>query len=103
MEEKYVRLRTVIDELNAIGGCDATDDFDKGWDMAVDAAVKAVEAISDDDSVSVKHGYLKKTGGYACGDVEYQCSCCGETFWEGSSYAELTHFCSNCGAKMDIY
>lgn len=30
MEEKYVRLRTVIDELNAIGGCDATDDFDKG-------------------------------------------------------------------------
>ncbi len=32
MEEKYVKRETVVEKLNAIGGCDASDDWGKGWD-----------------------------------------------------------------------
>lgn len=48
----------------------------------------------------INHGHWIKTGGYVCGDYEFKCSACGETYWEGSNYAERAHFCLNCGAKM---
>lgn len=32
MEGKYVKRETVVEKLNEIGGCDASDDFSKGWD-----------------------------------------------------------------------
>lgn len=35
--------KTIIEELNRIGGCDATDDWSKGWDAAIEAAIKIAE------------------------------------------------------------
>ena len=30
--KEYLDRETVIKKLNEIGGCDASDDWDKGWD-----------------------------------------------------------------------
>lgn len=51
MSEEYIERETIIEKLNEIGGCDATDDWGKGWDKAIDAAIEAVMQIplTDDD------------------------------------------------------
>lgn len=35
--------RAIIEELNRIGGCDASDEWSKGWDAAIDKAIKIAE------------------------------------------------------------
>ncbi len=30
--DKYIERRAIIEKLNEIGGCDATDDWKKGFD-----------------------------------------------------------------------
>lgn len=49
---------------------------------------------------AVRHGQWIRTGGYACGDHEFKCSVCDETYWEGTGFADRAHYCSNCGAEM---
>ncbi len=35
---EYIERETIIKKLNEIGGCDASDDFSKGWDKVVRTA-----------------------------------------------------------------
>lgn len=100
LEKECIGREAVIEKLNEIGGCDATDEWSKGWDKAIDTAVKAVEKLPSADVAPVKHGYWIKTGGYACGDYEFKCASCGKTYWESNGYATRSHFCPNCGADM---
>lgn len=51
--DKYIKRRAIIEKLNEIGGCDATDDWGKGWDKAIDTAVKAVEKLPAAGTVEV--------------------------------------------------
>lgn len=44
-EEKENIRRAIIEELNRIGGCDATDEWSKGWDAAVGEAIKIAETV----------------------------------------------------------
>ncbi len=97
---KYILRETIVERLNSIGGCGATDEYSKGWDEAIDEAIKILNDTSAVYIASINHGHWIKTGGYVCGDYEFKCSACGETYWEGSNYAERAHFCLNCGAKM---
>lgn len=48
---EVIKRKAIIEKLNEIGGCDASDDFSKGWDKAIDAAIEAVMQIplTDDD------------------------------------------------------
>lgn len=41
-EKENIR-RAIIEELNRIGGCDASDEWSKGWDAAIEAAIKIAE------------------------------------------------------------
>jgi hypothetical protein len=61
----------------------------------------ALQTIPAADVAPVRHGHWTKSKCSVCGDYEFRCSSCGETFWEGDNYATRAHFCSNCGAKMD--
>lgn len=94
--DKYIKRRAIIEKLNEIGGCDATDDWGKGWDKAIDTAVKAAEILPAADVAPVKHGYWIKIGDYA-----FKCTSCGKMYWESKGYAARTHFCPNCGTRMD--
>lgn len=116
---EYIEREAVIKKLNEIGGCDASDEWGKGWDMAIDTAVKAVEKLPAADDAPVKHGlwiYKKRTKLVSTGiakvaedgaavimkkhitiKVPY-CSVCGD---RGENELDATPFCPNCGAKMD--
>lgn len=107
MSEKYIERELFIKELNRIGGCEASDDFSKGWDKAIDTAVKAVEKLPAADVAPVKHGEWKgythsKFYGLDKDDnpiyrdgVLYYCSECRRRSIIKTSY------CPNCGAKME--
>lgn len=40
------KTKEILLEIHNIGGCDATDDYSKGWDAAVTEAIKVVENIT---------------------------------------------------------
>lgn len=42
VEKENIR-RAIIEELNRIGGCDSSDEWSKGWDAAIEAAIKIAE------------------------------------------------------------
>lgn len=61
-EKEYIEREAVIKKLNEIGGCDASNDWNKGWNKAIDMAVKAIEKLPAADVIpkasEVKHkGY----------------------------------------------
>ena len=103
-EKEYIEREAIIRKLNEIGGCDASDEWDKVWDMAIDTAVKAVERLPVADVSPVKHGHWKKGKGYErptengfVHDDKYICDCCG---WGCCCETKLDfNFCPNCGAK----
>lgn len=55
-----------------------------------------LDNIPTADVAPVKHGYWIKIGDYA-----FKCTSCGKMYWESEGYAARTHFCPNCGTRMD--
>ena len=104
-EKEYIEREAIIRKLNEIGGCDASDEWDKVWDMAIDTAVNAVERLPVADVAPVRHGHWKKGKGNErptesgfIHDDRYFCDCCG---WGCCCETKLDFgFCPNCGAKM---
>lgn len=37
--------QSVLEEIHVIGGCDALDDFSRGWDSAIDTVYRKLEEI----------------------------------------------------------
>ena len=90
-EKEYIEREVIIRKLNEIRGCDASDEWDKVWDMAIDTAVKAVERLPVAYVVPVKHGHWidnKHTDTVICSE----CKCV---------FTDETNYCPNCGARMD--
>ena len=98
-EKEYIEREVIIRKLNEVGGCDASDEWDKVWDMAIDTAVKAVERLPVADVEPVKHGHFRRFT-YS-GDIII-CSECKMAYniFETNG-AENFNFCPHCGAKMD--
>lgn len=90
-----IERKAVVEKLNAIGGCDASDEWSNGWDKAIDAAIEAVEKLPVGNIAPVLHCEWKESNGI------FECSNCGYCF-EHEGYKHFFHFCPNCGAKMDI-
>lgn len=110
---EYIEREAVVEKLNAIGGCDATDDFSKGWDKAVDTSIEAVEKLPAADVAPVKRGFWEPISesemtGFnpkfaGCDPIAgYKCSNCGnEAIFSCNDEFALSDYCPNCGAKMD--
>lgn len=43
---RVVDVERVIKVLNEIGGVDATDEYFKGWDKAIDGAIASIENLN---------------------------------------------------------
>ena len=95
-EKEYIEREAIIRKLNEIGGCDASDEWDKVWDMAIDTAVKAVERLPVADVSPVKHGHWVKEKPDVL--IHWHCSVCKNCYYLEEPNA---NYCPNCGAKMD--
>lgn len=90
-EEKENIRRAIIEELNRIGGCDATDEWSKGWDAAIDEAIKIVNGFFA--VYIIRYGeWLESNGIFVCSECEYS--------FEHEGYKHFFNFCPCCGAAM---
>lgn len=94
-EKECIEREAIIRKLNKIGGCDASDEWDKVWDMAIDTAVKAVERLPVADVAPIKHGEWEEIRDAYRQLEGWMCKKCGRETKAKENY------CPNCGAKMD--
>ena len=73
----------------------ALSEYESGWTDGADAAIAVVKNAPTIDAEPVKHGQWEYDPEYD----EYNCTFCNDY----SAYEdERTHYCPNCGAKMDL-
>ena len=97
-EKEYIEREAIIRKLNEIGGCDASDEWDKVWDMAIDTAVKAVERLPVAYVVPVKHGHFRRLTFSGDTIICSECKMAYNIF--ETNGAENFNFCPHCGAKI---
>lgn len=100
---EYIERDEILHRLIEIGGCDATDEWDKGYDGAIDAAISIVDCAPAADVQPVKHGrWIDTEPEYNyerhC-SAHYQCSECGRR--TGIKQTRTYKYCPTCGARMD--
>lgn len=98
-EKEYIEREVIIRKLNEIGGCDASDEWDKVWDMAIDTAVKAVERLPVAYVEPVKHGHFRRLTFSGDTIICSECKMAYNIF--ETNGAENFNFCPHCGARMD--
>ena len=98
-EKEYIEREVIIRKLNEIGGCDASDEWDKVWDMAIDTAVKAVERLPVAYVAPVKHGHFRRLTFSGDTIICSECKMAYNIF--ETNGAENFNFCPHCGAIMD--
>lgn len=100
---EYIERETVLKKLNEIGGCSATDEWSKGYDSAIDAAVSIIEDMPTADVQPVEHGrwipqYVSSRG---LADI-FSCSVCNGSAFTSHKYSSCPYkYCNHCGARMD--
>lgn len=96
-EIDLIERKAVYKALDNIGGCGATDDWAKGYDAAIDAAICIVENTPAADIELVKHGHWEQVV-----DTKCKCSEC-EVITMIAQYpiGADKNYCHNCGAKID--
>ena len=95
---EYISRNEVYQKLHEAGGCDASDEWARGYDAGITEAIEIIDNISPADVGPVVHGHWSKElrftedfmGNRTYG---YKCSVCGKL-------ANRLPFCGNCGAKM---
>lgn len=106
-EKKTIERRVIIEELNHIGGCDASDEWSKGFDAAIEAAIKIAETaptIKVGDTVYIKGDPVEisfihiEDEIYYC--VQFDCAerdCSTCPFYEDEISWEGEHNCKTYG------
>ena len=96
---EFISRDEAYQELHDAGGCDATEEWTKGYDDGITEAIRIINEMPAADVAPVVHGHWSKEmrftedfmGNRTYG---YKCSVCGKL-------ANRLQFCGNCGAKMD--
>ena len=94
IEDDLISRRAMYIALNDLGGCDAQEDYYKGYDSGIDAAISALQCAPTMGEEQVRHGKWK-----ICCDGYYPyCSVCKEE----PIGRKMSKYCPNCGAKMGL-
>lgn len=88
---EYILRNEACQRLHEAGGCDAVEEWAKGYDDGIAEAIRIINEMPVADVAPVVHGRWNWTGSV----VWWKCSVC-----ECEGY-ENFKFCPHCGAKMD--
>ena len=96
---EYISRNEAYQKLHNAGGCDATDEWSKGYDDGITEAIRITNEIPAADVAPVMHGYW-------CEDeFDVWCSNCRYAYPKDrtgiASWRKISKYCDNCGAKMD--
>lgn len=91
----------LFEAISALGGTDASDEYSRGWDEAIDTVLNEIEKINKAEKP------LKQ---YIVDGTYYLCPCCGRVLFNvnGFKIPELkeivisdTQYCGSCGQRLD--
>lgn len=91
---EYISRNEAHQELHQAGGCDASDEWARGYDAGITEAIDIIDNISPADVAPVVHGHW-----IAIAADVYRCSNCDQLVRTKDIVPYL--FCNVCGAKMD--
>lgn len=99
MKKEVISYKEAYDKINSLGGCDATDEWSKGYDEGITAALNALENIPRKE---LKSGYWKEEdSGY---DPFFTCTECGLSLGKSDytyeEWQEVFKNCPCCTAEM---
>lgn len=95
-ENDFIPRKAIYDAVNDIGGCDATEEWAKGYDSAIDAVMGIIEGLPAADVAPVCHGHWINENFYT------RCSACGNmAIYDKYGQEVESDYCPRCGAKMD--
>ena len=92
---EYISRNEVYQKLHEAGGCDASDEWARGYDAGITEAIEIIDKISPADVAPVVHGHWEEGSDDGIWWTYLKCSVC-----EGEGYDNF-RFCPHCGAKMD--
>lgn len=95
----YISIGEALQKLLDAGGCDASDEWARGYDAGITEAIDIIDNIPPADVTPVVHGHW-------CEDeFDVWCSNCYCAYpKDGTGIAgwrKISKYCDNCGAKMD--
>lgn len=98
---EYISRNEVYQKLHEAGGCDASDEWARGYDAGITEAIDIIDNIPPADVAPVGYGHWAKVevDDVAC----VYCSICkayAHPITE-TSHPEKFSYCPHCGAKMD--
>lgn len=92
MQIGHISRKAVLNLLDEMGDCDATDEWAKGWDKAIDTVYNEIIKFPE-AKPRIRRGEWKQNG-----DI-FECSECEYSFEHGG-YLAYFNYCPCCGAKM---
>lgn len=93
---EYILRNEALQRLHEAGGCDATDEWARGYDAGITEAIDIIDNISPTDVAPVVHGHwIYLGGGFA------KCSVCKWVIKDCYDQDNEDLFCRKCAAKMD--
>lgn len=93
---EYILRNEALQRLHEAGGCDATDEWARGYDAGITEAIDIIDNIPPADVASVVHGRWEVVYN-SVGKQEGQCTHCGKN---SGILITKKSYCPNCGAKM---
>ena len=96
---EYISRNEVYQKLHEAGGCDASDEWGRGYDAGITEAIDIIDNIPSADAAPIVHGH------WDCGYDMFEYAICSSCKWDSGEaweYAKKNFkFCPHCGAKMD--
>ncbi len=100
--DEFISRDKAIKLLENLGGCDAKDEYSKGYDEAILAAIYDVRVMKPADVQPVKYGKWMNAYTWTMFH-EFKSSGRGEHFWCSEceqGQKQKSNYCPNCGADM---
>lgn len=86
-----------IEVIHNLGGCDAPDEWSKGYDAGITDALNAIEEMPDNTANKLLFTDKEKYEAYKATGINYdgKCSACSACIFDTDI------FCAECGARLD--
>lgn len=115
MKAATIPYKEAYDKISSLGGCDATDEWSKGYDEGITAALNALEDIPQEEKhsghwIEKADEYYKTMLGrgvpyeklnYLIEGDQCACSACGGRFENMTEGIDDWRYCPLCGAEFE--
>lgn len=97
---EYISRNEALQKLHEAGGCDASDEWARGYDAGINETIDIIDNIPPADVAPVEHAHWIQANDID--ETAWRCSKCDLTWLldEGTPSENEMRYCPKCGAYM---